>query len=604
MKPYRLDRFAGMALVAFTVMGNSGLADHHGVALYGAPALAPGFTHLPYVNSQAPKGGRFVDGQVGSFDSLNPYVQKGRVPWQLRFLTSESLLGRSWDEPFTLYARLAESVDIGPGNDSITFHLNPAARFSDGSPVTVEDVLWSFETLGTQGHGRYRGSWAHVARAQAVGERSVRFTLDKPDRELAMTLGLRPILKKAQWEGVDFAAGGLGPVPIGSAPYVITDFQVGRFVELTRNRDYWGRDLPFRRGTHNIDTIRMEFFGDATALFEAFKAAELDTIREPSAVRWDRHYDFPRIRTGEAVKSIIPHQRPSGITGLVMNTRTGFLADWRVRQALIEAFNFEYINRTLNDSIQPRIVSYFGNSPLGLVPGPAQGEVAALLAPWTDHLLPGTLEGYTLPVSDGKASDRAGLRRASALLATAGYTLDNGRLIGPQGAPVEMEILLPQGKDEIKSLVEIYVVALKRLGLAPRVSVVDSAQYKERTDAFDFDMAHYRRGLSLSPGNEQMEYWGGNSANTPGSRNWMGARNPAIDAMIDAMLSAPTQESYVAAVRALDRVLVAGRYVVPIWHSPISRIAHDAGLEYPADRLPIYGDWIGFQPDVWWRRVD
>ncbi|MEL6585370.1 MAG: extracellular solute-binding protein [Pseudomonadota bacterium] len=577
-------------------------ADGHGIALYGQPAQPPGFSHMSHVNPDAPKGGTFSDGQVGSFDSLNPHIQQGRVPWQLRFIAYESLMGRSYDEPFTLYGVLAQSVATNADQTQITFTLHPKAQFSDGAPVTPEDVIWSFNILGQEGaHGRYRAAFNKVTVVEQIGTDGVRFTIDAPDRELLMALGLRPIFKKAQWEGREdvFFTSGLGEVPITSAPYVITDFDAGRFVELSRNDAYWGADLPFRVGTNNVDTIRMEFFGDATAHFEAFKAGELSTMRETNAAKWARDYDFPAVAAGDVVKSEIPHQRPTGMTGLVMNTRKDFFADWRVREAMILAFNFEYINGVINGGAQPRITSYFANSPLGMGAGAADGRVAELLTPFASSLMPGTLEGYTLPVTNGRESNRGGIRQATALLADAGYTVDTGALVGPNG-PVSFEILIQNGSSEVQSIVDIYVQALERLGLTPNVVSVDGAQFKERTQVYDFDMTWNRWGVSLSPGNEQLAYWGPEGVTTPGTRNWMGADNPAIAAMITAMLNAESQEDYVAAVRALDRVLTAGRYVVPIWHNPVSWIAHDAKLTYFKDRLPLYGDWIGFQPDIWW----
>jgi peptide/nickel transport system substrate-binding protein len=589
---------------AVAVLPLSAGAQGHGIALYGEPALPPDFEHLPHVNPDAPKGGSFSDGQVGSFDSLNPHIQQGRVPWQLRFLAYESLMGRSYDEPFTLYGVLAETVEVSEDETQVTYTLNPEARFSDGTPVTPEDVIWSFNILGQEGaNGRYRTAFAKTTDVEQVGERGIRFTIDAPDRELLMILGLRPVMKKAQWEEDEsaFFRSGLDTIPITTAPYVITDFDAGRYVELTRDEDYWGADIPFMRGQANVDTIRMEFFGDATAHFEAFKAGELSTMRETNAAAWARDYDFPAVRSGEVVLSEIPHQRPTGMTGLVMNTREAPFDDWRVRQAMIEAFNFEYIDGVINGGGQPRIRSYFDNSPLGMREGEATGRVAELLAPFADDLLPGTIEGYAFPETDGQAANRGGLRRATALLEEAGYTVgQDGALRGPDGAPVTFEILLQSGSSEVDSIVDIYVEALNRLGIEPSVARIDDAQYKERINAYDFDMTYYRWGLSLSPGNEQLAYWGPQGVETPGTRNLMGARQPAIEAMVEAMLSAPTQEDYVAAIQALDRVLTAGRYVIPIWHQPVAWIAHKAELRYPEDRLPIYGDWIGFQPDIWW----
>ncbi|MFN4058748.1 MAG: extracellular solute-binding protein [Roseinatronobacter sp.] len=593
-----LNSLAALALFAFST---SALAEpQHGIAMYGAPALPQDFAHLPHVNPDAPKGGRIVQGEVGGFDSLNPFILKGRAPWQLQYLSFEGLMGRSYDEPFTLYGLLAESVETDDARSFVEFTLNPAARFSDGSPVTVEDVLWSFETLGTIGAPRYHGAWTRVARAEAVGERGVRFTFTEPDRELPLILGLRPILKKAQWDGVDFAESGTSIIPIGSAPYVVDRFEAGRYVHLKRNPDYWGADVPFMRGQANLDEIRMEFFGDGTAMFEGFTSGLLNTMRETNANAWNTRYNFPAVQAGAVVKSIIPHQRPSGITGFVMNTRRPLFQDWRVREAMIHAFNFEYISQTVNGGEDPRISSYFSNSVLGMTPGSAEGREAEFLAPFAADLLPGTLEGYTLPTSDGSVNNRANMRAAAALLEEAGWVPDaSGVLRNAAGEPFAFTILLRQGSAEVLAVTDIYVEALKRLGMDVTVSQIDPAQYTERTNAFDFDMSHYIRGVSLSPGAEQRQYWGSQAAAIDGSRNWMGVESPAIDAMIERLVTSTEQEDFIAATRALDRVLTAGRFVVPFWYNDRARIAHDARLRFP-ERLPVYGDWIGFQPDVWW----
>ena len=592
-------RLAG-AMALSVVLSGAGMAQPmHGIAMYGAPALPPDFTHLPYANPDAPTGGRIVTGETGSFDSLNPHIREGSVPWQLRLLAYESLLGRSWDEPFTLYGLLAESVEVAPDHAWVEFTLRPEARFSDDSPVSVADVIWSMETLGTIGHPRYLNAWTRVSGIAAVGERTVRITFSEPDRELAMIMGLRPILKAGQWDGVDFTQSGLDVIPIASAPYVVDEFEAGRFVSLRRNPDYWGRDLPFRRGTNVIDEVRMEFFADGTAMFEAFTAGILSTMRETSAQAWATNYDFPRVRSGEVLLAEVPHQRPSGMTGLVMNTRQAAFADWQVREAMIQAFPAEFINQTLNGGVDPRITSYFANSPLSMQPGPAEGRVAEFLAPFAADLLPGTLEGYVMPVSDGTERNRGGIAAALAALEAAGYTVQNGVMTTPEGTPFAFEILLQTGSAENDAILNIYSEALTRLGIAVDVTRVDAAQFRERRDAFDFDMVYERYGLSLSPGNEQYSYWGCDTRDTQGSRNLMGACHPAIEAMIGRMLTSDSQDDYVAAVRALDRVLTAQRYVVPFFHNPVSRIAHSAELRFP-DVIPIYGDWIGWQPDVWW----
>ncbi len=567
--------------------------------MYGDPALPPDFVSLPYANPDAPKGGRIVTGEVGSFDSLNPFIRKGRVPWQLRFLAVESLMGRSWDEPFTLYGLLAESIETDEDGSWVEFTLRDEARFSDGSPVTVEDVIWSYETLGTEGHPRYLGAWEKVASIEETGPNKVKMTFNTPDRELALIIGMRPILKKAQWDGVEFGESGLDVVPITSSPYVIDDFEPGRFVSLKRNPDYWGADVPFMRGQANLDEIRMEFYTDGTAQFEAFKAGELNSNRETNAAKWDEQYDFPAIDRGDVVKSVIAHQRPSGITGFVMNTRKDKFQDWRVRDALIHAFNFEFINQTQTGSIQSRITSYFSNSVLGMKDGPAEGLVREYLEPFADELLPGALEGYALPVSDGSVRNRANIAKAAALFEEAGYSVENGVLLDPNGEPFTFEILLNQGSAENKSIIDIYVESLKRLGIEPEVTTVESAQYTERTNDYDFDMTYYRVGLSLSPGNEQYLYWGQDGVDAPGSKNFAGVDSPAAMAMIDRILNSDTNEEFVAATRALDRILTSGRYVIPIYQFNLSYLAHAKELKYP-ETIPIYGDWIGWQPDVWW----
>ncbi len=587
--------FAVAILSASAVTG----APSHGIAMYGDPANPPDFVSLPFVNADAPKGGRIVQGEVGTFDSLNPFILKGTVPWQLQFLAFESLMTRSYDEPFTLYGLLAESVETDPDREWVEFTLNPKARFSDGTPVTIQDVMWSYETLGTQGHPRYRGTWDKVARMEQTGERSIRFTFNVADRELALIMGMRPILKKAQWEGRDFTASGIDFVPIGTAPYVIDAFDPGRFVSLKRDPDYWGRDLPVRQGTNNLDEVRMEFFGDATAMFEAFKAGILTTMRETNAEKWKTRYDFPAVQSGAMTRSEIPHERPTGMQGLAMNTRKAVFADWRVREAMIQAFNFKFVNLTLNGGTPPRITSYFANSELGMMPGAAPAPVAALLAPFADTLLPGALDGYALPEGDGSERNRKNIGAAIDLMAQAGWTIQNGAMKNADGIPFSFEILLDQGAGEAQQIVDLFQSGLRRMGIEPKITQVDGAQYVERTTRFDFDMAYYVRGLSLSPGNEQYLYWGTEAADTEGSRNWMGIKSPAAEAMIDAMLNAPDHEAFVTATRALDRVLTSGRYVIPIWYNPVSFIAHSSHLKYP-DTIPIYGDWQGFQPDIWW----
>ena len=590
---------AAMGLMAQTAWAQ----PQHGIAMYGDPALPPDFVSLPYANPDAPTGGRIVTSQVGSFDSLNPFIRKGSVSWQLRFLIGESLMGRSLDEPFSLYGVLAESIETGPNREWVEFTLREEAAFSDGSPVTVEDVMWSYETLGTQGHPRYAGFWSKIDTMEQTGPRSVKFTFNVEDRELALLAGLRPILKKAQWDGVDFAESTTEVIPITSSPYVIADFEPGRYLSLQRNPDYWGTDVPFRNGTHNIDEIRLEFFGDETAAFEAFKVGEVNSNREFNVVRWESQYDFPAVQDGDVVKSILPHERPSGMTGFVMNTRRDQFADVRVRDAMIQIFNFEFINEAMTGSAQPRITSYWSNSPLGMSHAPATGRVLEFLEPFAATLPQGAIDGYSLPVSDGSERNRAATGAALAQMMDAGWTVQDGIMADENGNPFTFEILLQTGASENQAIIDMYVESLARIGVTPTIAVADSAQFKERTDAFDFDMTYYRRGVSLSPGNEQYGYYGSEFANTPGSRNLMGVESEAVDAMIGRLLTSESQDDFVAAVKALDRTLTAGRYVIPIYQWNISRVAHAKELKYP-EELPIFGDWPGWQPDVWWFEED
>ncbi|NCO87999.1 MAG: ABC transporter substrate-binding protein, partial [Rhodobacterales bacterium] len=536
-------KLRGFAAALALVLGAGGaLAEPmHGIAMYGDPALPPDFVALPYANPDAPRGGRVVTAEVGTFDSLNPYIQKGSVPWQLTFMISESLMGRSLDEPFSLYGLLAESVETGPNREWVEFVLRPEARFSDGSPVTVEDVIWSYETLGTQGHGRYAGFWTKVARIEATGERSVRITFAEEDRELALIAGLRPILQKAQWEGRDFAESGLDVIPITSGPYVVADFEAGRYVTLRRNPDYWGADIPFRRGMMNLDEVRFDFFGDETAAFEAFKTGEVNFTRETNVARWTSQYDFPLVQSGDIVMTEMPHQRPSGMTGFVMNTRKPVFADWRVRDAMLHAFNFEFINEAMTGSAQPRITSYFSNSPLGMDAGPATGRVLELLEPFAADLLPGAIEGYSLPVGDGTERNRPGTTAALALLEEAGWTVQDGVLKDAAGTPFTFDILLQTGSSENQAIIDMFVQSLTRLGITATVTNVDAAQYRERTDNYDFDMTYFRRAMSLSPGNEQNLYWGTRQADDIGGRNLMGVKSEAVDSLINVLLTSEEQ---------------------------------------------------------------
>lgn len=570
-------------------------ADGHGLAMHGAPELSPDFTHLPYANPDAPKGGEVVFGEVGGFDNLNPFILKGTYPWEVRTQTFESLMTRNWDESFTLYGLLAERVEVADDRSWIIFHLHPAARFSDGSPVTVEDVMFSMQVLSDKGRPPYFGSMKNIASMEAVGERGVKFVFAIADREAPLIVALRPILKKSEWADRMFEETTLTPIT-GSGPYVVDKFEPGRSISFRHNPDYWGRNLPVNRGIDNFDTLRVEYFREGSALWEAFKGGELSVFRDGDSGRWRDGYDFAAAAEGRIMRSEVPHGRPTGMTGFVFNTRNPIFQDLRVREALTLAFDFEWIQKTMLAGANKRIPSFFGNSSLAHQ-GPASEAERALLAPFS--LSQSVLDQATIPpLSQGDGRNRRNLRKATALLNEAGWRLDGGRLVDARGAPFRFEILLRASNNE--KIAGVFLDALNKLGVDASVRLVDSAQHAARLINYDFDMIVHGWSMSLSPGVEQRKYWGGAEGRAPGSRNHMGVDDPAVDAMIDALVQSRTRDDLIAAARALDRVLSAGRYVIPFWYAPASRIAHDAALAYPAN-TPLYGDWTGFLPDVWWR---
>lgn len=593
------------ALILLTSALPAVAEPRHAIAMHGDPALPPDMVSLPYANPDAPKGGALALSTTGGFDSLNPFIRKGRAATGISALTVESLMIRSYDEPFTLYGLLAESVDTDSARTYVEFTLNAAATFSDGSPVTVADVIWSFEKLGKDGHPRYAAAWTKVAGLEQTGERRVKITFNAPDRELPLILALRPILKKAQFDATDFTESSLVPV-IGSGPYVVDAVDPGLSIRFRRNPDWWGKDLAVNKGLHNFDSIAWEYFAAGPSVeFEAFKAGSVDLYREMDPMNWANAYDFPAMTDGRVIKTEVTHQRPTGIRGFVFNTRRPIFADWRVREALTLAFNWELINQIQTGGAEPRIQSYFGNSSLsGDMAKPASPAVLAVLDAYKDHLLPGAIEGYALPVTDGTEGNRVNLRKAGALLEEAGWTVNAaGQLADAKGAPFAFEILLPTGSDQTTAIASIYVKALERLGITAKITAIDDAQMKERTTTYDFDMTYYIRALSLSPGNEQTLYWGSKGVTEPGTTNWMGVASPAVDGLIESMLAAETRQDFSISVQALDRVLTSGRYVIPFGHADRSRIAHAARLKFP-DRAPIYGDFLGYLPETWWEAVE
>lgn len=571
--------------------------EAHAIAMHGKPALPADFTHMPYANPDAPKGGRLTWGILGTFDSLNPFIVKGLAVQPIRSYVVESLLARGQDEPFTLYGLLARSVATNDERSVVTFRLDPRARFSDGKPVRAEDVLFSWQLLRDHGRPNLRQYYAKVAKAEAPDPLTVRFDLTGAnDRELPLILGLMPILPKHAVNVATFEETTLTG-PIASGPYRVTAVKPGASVTLTRNSDYWGRDLPVNRGLYNFDEIRLDYFREANGQFEAFKRGLYDFRVENEPLRWHDGYDFPAARSGDVIRDTIKPGVPQPSEFLVFNTRRPIFADIRVRQALTLLFDFELVNRNYFFSLYSRVAGYFAGSDLSAYARPADARERELLKPFAAQIPPDIMDGsYRLPVTDGSGRDRNMLRAALKLLSEAGYDLD-GTVLRNRAtkAPFTFEMLVTTRDQERIALA--FQRDLKRAGIAPSVRSVDPVQFDQRRLSYEFDMIQNRWDQSLSPGNEQYFYWGSAAADNPGTRNYMGARDPAVDAMIKALLEARDHTDFVAAVRALDRALIAGFYTIPLFNVSEQWIARWNRIERPSTTA-----LSGYRPETWWAK--
>ena len=563
--------------------------------MHGEPALPSDFTHLPYVNPDAPKGGRLRLGALGTYDSLNPFIIRGVTPSGIREYVYESLMARSQDEPFTLYGLIAGSVDMPDDRSEITFHIRPEARFSDGTPITPADVIHSHALLKEKGWPYHRSYYSKVAKVEQVGDNGVRFVFaNGDDREIPLILGLMPILPRHVMGEEQFDRTTLEP-PIGSGPYVIDRIDAGRSLVFRKNPNHWAKDLPITRGRFNFEEIRYEFFRDASSLFEAFKAGQIDARAEDDPGRWAEGYNFPAAEDGRVIKRAFDTGTPAGMSALVFNSRRPMFSDPRVRHALGLMFDAEWINRSLFHGLYVRTDSYFSRSQLASTGRPASEEERKLLAPFKDAVLPGVMEGQPrLPPGDGTGANRDAMRQAFELLSAAGYTLNGRKLIHKQtGAPLTFEFLASTRAQE--RVVLSYARMLERLGIEVTVRQVDAAQYWSRLKSFDFDMIQWTWGASLSPGNEQINRWSSRAADIQGSLNYAGAKSPAADAMIDALLAARTYDELTTAVRAFDRVLLSGDYVIPLFHIPKQWMAYWSFLRQP-ERTALFGTDF----DTWW----
>lgn len=576
-------------------LGAAAAAPRHAIAMHGEPALGSDFTQFGFVNPQAPKGGRMVRGVLGSFDSLNPFIVRGQAVGVVRSHVFEALMVRNPDEPFTLYAHIAESIEVPEDRSSITFNLRSAARFSDGRPITVDDVVFTLELLRDKGWPNLRTYYSKVERIERIGERSVRFSFPSAnDRELPLILGLMPILPKHRIDPARFEETTLEPM-VGSGPYTITAVDPGGSLTLRRDPNWWAADLPTTRGLFNFDEIKIEYFRDANSLFEAFRKGLIDFRAEDDPTRWATGYDFPAAREGRVVLETFTTGLPKPMAAFVFNTRRAVFEDIRVRQGLIELFDFEWINANLFNGAFRRTGSFFEGSELSALGQPAGEREQRLLAPFAQAVSADVMAGtWRPPVSDGSGLDRQRIARGMELLRAAGFRTNQGKLVDRNNRPLAFEVVVAT-RDQERVLLA-WKRILDRVGIDMSIRQVDSAQFERRRQGFEFDMMPMVWGSSLSPGNEQTFRWGSRAADQPGSFNLSGLKSPAADAMIAQILSALTREDLVSAVRALDRVLMSAQVALPLYHLPEQRIARWTTMARP-ERPALSGQAI----DAWWR---
>ena len=571
-----------------------GAGASHAIAMHGAPAYPADFKAFAYVNPDAPQGGRLTLSLPGTFDSFNPFIVRGSAPSFVRNMVVESLMVRGYDEPFTLYGLLAQTVETDAQGSYVTFTLDPRARFSDGQPVTADDVLFSLALLRDKGRPNYRLYYGKVAQAEKVGERGVRFTFSAPDRELPLIMGMMPVLARHATNPDTFPETSLVP-PVGSGPYQVSKVDTGASVTLTRRPDYWANGLPVARGFYNFTELRFDYFRDANTEFEAFKRHLVDARFETDPTRWQTGYDFAAVQSGAVIKEVIPTGLPRPHYALVFNTRRPQFADIRVRRAINELFDFPWINRSFYYGLYARTVGYFDGSDLSAVGRPASDAERHLLAPFSGEVQPEVMAGtFRPPAADGSGRDRIRLAAALGLFAQAGWDLRAGQLVNRvTKQPFSFEVMVTTREQERLCLA--FSSQLARAGISARVRMVDSVQFDARRSSFDFDMIPFIWYQSLSPGNEQAFYFGSEAASTPGTRNYMGMRSPAADAVTAALIDAKDQADLVAAARALDRVLISGAYGVPLFHAPGQWLARWSTIARPS-RPSLYGTL----PETWW----
>jgi peptide/nickel transport system substrate-binding protein len=582
--------FSALAL-AVSISYSALAAPQAGVAMHGEPALPAGFKSLPYANPDAPQGGTLRQAVTGTFDSISPFIVKGNSATGVGTYVFESLMGRNWDEPFSLYGLLASSIDISDDHQTFTFKIRPEAKFSDGKPVTSADVAFSMETLRDKGRPRYKNVFAKVTKVETPDEHTVIFHQEAGDRELPMIVGLMPILPKHDWEGKAFDETSLFPIT-GSGPYTIASVKAGESITYKKNPDYWGKALPINRGLWNFDTVKFDYYRDANAAFEAFKKGDADVRIEGDPVRWATGYDFPAVKDGKIALEKIGQRSPAPASGFAFNTRRKIFEDVRVREALLHAFDFEWANANLFSNAYKRTYGYYSGSIFSSKDKPAgAGEKPIIGRDLRADFADGS---YKLPVSDGTGHDRKQLRKAVDLLAQAGWSVKETGLVNAAGEQFAFTISV-QNKDQEKIALH-YQRTLEQIGIKVDVRIVDSAQFASIQKTYDYDMIPATWFNSLSPGNEQAFYFGSDGRATEGTRNYPGIADPKVDAAIAAMLSAKSQEEFASAVTAEDRLLVSGFYIVPFYDAGGQWVARWNTIGRPEQQpLP------GFEATTLWR---
>ncbi len=590
------------SLAAGLAAGPAAFAEPvHAIAMHGQPALPADFKNFAYVNPAVKKGGKIAYGVVGTFDSLNPFILKsmrttarGMLDPEYGNLIYDSLMLRSRDEAFTLYPLLAETVEWDDDRSFIQFNLNPKAKWADGQPVTPEDVIFTFELFRDKGRVPFSTRMAKVEKLEKVGDRSVRFTFNgDADREFPLLIAMTPILPKHATDVETFDQTTL-KFPLGSGPYKVAEVKAGERIVYKRDPNYWAKDLPSKVGLDNYDEISVEYFLQDNSLFEAFKKGEIDIYPEGSPTKWARSYDFPAVQSGTVIKDQFTPKTPSGMLGFVFNTRKPVFADQKLRQGLAMAFDFEWVNKNLFDNAYTRTQSFWQNSNLSYLDTPADDRELGLLGDIKNRIDPKVLDGtYRLPVTDATGRDRNVLREAVTLLRDAGYSIKDGKMLDAKGTPLTFEIMTQnEGQEKVALAYQRFLAAL---GITVSVRTVDDSQYQQRSQTFDYDVIIKSFPSSLSPGIEQVSYWGSVSRDRQGSSNFAGVADKDVDTLVNDILQARTVEDFTAAVRAHDRLLVSSFYLVPLYHISAQWVARNKHIGRP-DTVPLYG----YQLPAWW----